>query len=390
MERVFSKKEDCCGCSACRSICPQNAIRMIQDARGFWYPSVNREKCVDCGLCQKVCSFCKKENKDVQPTVYAAFNKDNRKRQSSSSGGIFIEAAESIIDKGGVVYGAKFDELYNVYHSRETELCGLKALKGSKYVQSNIKNCFRMIQEDLNSDRKVLFVGVPCQVGGLKAYLGRDYDNLYLIDLACHGVASPKVWQSYIRIRGEGREIRSVSFRDKSKGWKKFSLQIIYDTGKYLATQDRDHYMTLFLNNLILRESCFNCPYNSFNREGDITLADFWGIEVYKPHLDDNRGISTVLINTQQGEELFNQIKDNLIFEYSNIKECLQGPFKSCMTRNKKSEKFWELFEMDADRAINKFGRYSFKRVLIIRVIIPVIRKIGLYGIVMGLMGKRG
>lgn len=133
-----------------------------------------------------------------------------------------------------------------------------------------------------------------------------------------------------------------------------------------------------------------NCGFSDSLREGDITLADFWGIEVYKPHLDDNRGISTVLINTQQGEELFNQIKDNLIFEYSNIKECLQGPFKSCMTRNKKSEKFWELFEMDADRAINKFGRYSFKRVLIIRVIIPVIRKIGLYGIVMGLMGKRG
>ena len=135
---------------------------MIQDARGFWYPSVNREKCVDCGLCQKVCSFCKKENKDVQPTVYAAFNKDNRKRRSSSSGGIFIEAAESIIDKGGVVYGARFDHLYNVYHSGETELCGWKALEGSKYVQSSIEDGVRLIQEGLHADKNVLYVGVPC------------------------------------------------------------------------------------------------------------------------------------------------------------------------------------------------------------------------------------
>lgn len=389
MEKIFQKKEDCCGCTACGSVCPQNAIEMIQDAHGFWYPSVNQEKCVNCGLCQKVCSFHEKEKKDVRPTVYAAFNKSNEKRLSSSSGGIFIETAESIINKGGVVYGAKFDEAYNVYHSRETELCGLKALKGSKYVQSNIKNCFKMIQKDLNDYKTVLFVGVPCQVGGLKAYLGREYNNLYLIDLACHGVASPKVWQIYIKKRVKGRKIRSVSFRDKSRGWKNFSLQITYDTGKYLVSQDRDQYMTLFLNKLILRESCFNCPYNSYNREGDITLADFWGIDVYKPHLDDNQGISAVLVNTQRGEKLFNQIKDNLIYEHSNIKECLQGPFESCMSPNKKSEKFWKLFEIDFDRAINKFGRYSLKRVLIVRMIIPVLRKTGLYGIVIRLMGKK-
>lgn len=391
MEQVYEERKDCCGCSACSAVCPQNAIEMIRDEYGFWYPQIRQEKCIDCGLCSKICGFQKKEkSKSAEPIVYAAVNKNDKRRMSSSSGGMFIELAHAVIKKDGCVYGAEFDEEFNVVHERETGFQGCMALQGSKYVQSNMNDCYRRIQKDLLDGKIVLFVGVPCQVGGLKTFLQKDYENLYLIDLACHGVASPRVWSSYKEKLSQGRKIKSVSFRDKSNGWKKFSLKVEFESDSYIANQDIDPYLTLFLEKLIVRESCFHCPYNSYFRQGDITLGDFWGIEACKPYLDDNKGTSVLLVNSEKGRLLFESIKDNIIYEKSNTKECLQGPFESCMTPNPKTQKFWEDFNRDKYKAIEKYGKVSVKRIVIVRCIIPVLRKVGLYKFVMNLVMRKG
>ena len=391
MEQVYKEKKNCCGCSACSSVCPKSAIEMTQDEYGFLYPWIDQKKCIDCGLCQRICGFHGKEEvASANPIVYAAVNKNDSKRMNSSSGGMFIEFAQVIIAKGGCVYGAEFDGEFNVIHEKETEVQGCMALQGSKYVQSDINDCYKRIQKDLHENKIVLFVGVPCQVGGLKSFLQRDYENLYLIDLACHGVASPKVWSSYKKKLSEGRQIRQVSFRDKSNGWKKYSLRVDFESGSYIANQDIEPYLTLFLDKLIVRESCFHCPYNSYLRQGDITLGDFWGIEVCKPYMDDNKGTSVILINTEKGKKLFDLIKENIIYESSNTKECLQGPFESCMTPNPKAKKFWEEFNKNEYKAIEKYGKISIKRIVIVRCIIPILRKIGLYKFVINLVGKRG
>lgn len=394
MEQVYKKKESCCGCSACSAICPQSAIKMIPDTQGFMYPKIDPQKCIDCGLCVKMCGFNKKRKTEKNdPIVYAAINKNKSKRMCSSSGGIFIEFAQAVIAQGGCVYGAEFDEEFNVIHERETDLEGCRALQGSKYVQSDIRDCYGKIQKDLSNDKMVLFVGVPCQVGGLKAFLQKDYDNLYLIDLACHGVVSPKVWSSYKKkLTEDGAfkgKIKSVTFRDKSNGWKKYGFKIEFESGSYTASQDSDPYFALFLDRIAVRASCFNCPYNNYLREGDVTLADFWGIEVYKPHLDDNKGTSVILVNTKKGEGLFDRIRDNIIYEESNTKECLQGPFKSCMHPNKRSEKFWKDFNKNEYKAIGKYGKRSLKRIMLVRYIIPILREMGLYKFAIEVMGKR-
>lgn len=320
----ISNKSKCCGCTACVSICPKQCITMREDEEGFLYPMVDSSLCIDCNLCKKICPELHSKERREPLNVYAAKHKNEQVRLASSSGGIFTLLAEKIIDEGGVVFGARFNNSWNVIHDYTETKEGLAAFRGSKYVQSYMGNCYLKTKSFLDQDRKVMFTGTPCQIAGLKSYLKKDYDNLLTVDVVCHGVPSPKVWQMYLdeiaRKGGknsvlshhiaEEAEINHIDFRSKSTGWKKYSIALTLSE----ATADGEKntvllssiftenpYMNAFLSNLSLRPSCYDCLAKSGKSGSDITIADFWGIEEVLPEFDDDKGISLILSYTEKG-----------------------------------------------------------------------------------------
>lgn len=320
----ISNKSKCCGCTACVSICPKQCITMREDEEGFLYPMVDSSLCIDCNLCKKICPELHSKERREPLNVYAAKHKNEQVRLASSSGGIFTLLAERIIDEGGVVFGARFNNSWNVIHDYTETKEGLAAFRGSKYVQSYMGNCYLKTKSFLDQDRKVMFTGTPCQIAGLKNYLKKDYDNLLAVDVVCHGVPSPKVWQMYLdeitRKGGknsvlfqpisEKQEIKSINFRSKSTGWKKYSFALTLsgatadgekNTVLLSSIFTENPYMNAFLSNLNLRPSCYACPTKSGKSGSDITIADFWGIEEVLPEFDDDKGISLILPYTEKG-----------------------------------------------------------------------------------------
>ena len=264
-------KKDCCGCHACVSVCAHRAITMQSDVEGFLYPVVDRDLCTNCGLCEQACPVINQASSRKPLKVYAAKSNDEELRRQSSSGGIFTLLAEAVIHEGGVVFGARFDGQWNVVHSWTDTPDGLVAFRGSKYVQSVIGNTYNEAKEFLRQGRKVLFTGTPCQIAGLKKFLRKDYDNLLTVDIICHGVPSPLVWQNYIdEMRTKG-DIVDVSFRDKTYGWAQYAFSLSYVTPSVDASEFLERHTALiprsenvfmrgFLANLYLRPSCYACP----------------------------------------------------------------------------------------------------------------------------------
>lgn len=284
-------KKNCCGCSACASVCPRHCITMVEDSEGFLYPQVDEEACVNCGLCEKVCNELNPYDTREPLQVLAAINKDDEVRQKSSSGGIFHLLAEKTIHEGGVVFGARFDENWQVVIDYAEDMKGVEAFMGSKYVQARMENAYVDAKRFLNEGRKVLFSGTPCQVAGLHKFLRKPYDNLLSVDLICHGVPSPKVWRVYLEeVVKQGQSISCVEFRNKEKGWKKFSFFLSYNgvgkTVSMLSPFTENHYMKAFLSDIILRPSCYECKARGCSSQSDITIADFWGIETLLPEMD--------------------------------------------------------------------------------------------------------
>ena len=305
---MIKPSEDCVGCFACYSACPQKAISMIEDEEGFLVPSINQNKCSNCGICEVACPLNHKNQAKKPLAVYAAKHSNEETKLLSSSGGMFSAFAEKIIAENGVVFGAKFNEDMEVVHNFTETIEGLADFRGSKYVQSKIGDTYLKAKEFLDSGRKVLFTGTPCQIAGLKSFLQKDYENLLTIDLICHGVPSPLVWRKYLSEIVSKSRVVSVSFRDKSKGWHQFSLCVKAEKGKILYNEDhhKDPYMQLFLRNVILRPSCYKCNFRCGKSGSDITIADFWGIQEILPEYHDNKGVSLVLINTERGRGLLN------------------------------------------------------------------------------------
>lgn len=302
---------DCCGCSACVQVCPKQCIAFDEDGCGFRYPVVNSEICIDCGLCEKVCPVLNQSDSCKPLKVYAALNPQERIRLNSSSGGVFTLLAEDIISQGGVVFGAAFDEKWEVEHRYALTKEGLEQFRGSKYLQSRIGKAFLQTQEFLDMGKMVLFSGTSCQISGLKRFLKKDYDNLLTIDVVCHGVPSPMVWRKYLKeivSISNISDIEAISFRDKSTGWKKYSVVM---RGKDIAVSEvssKNFFMQLFLNNLSIRPSCFNCPSKSGRSGSDITLADYWGIEDHYPNMDDDKGTSLILVNTDRAISIVDRL----------------------------------------------------------------------------------
>lgn len=371
----IEKKTDCCGCHACFNICPKNAIEMKEDENGFKYPEINSQKCIDCGMCQRACPIISKTNVINEPKAYACMNKDEQIRLSSSSGGVFTLIAEAILELNGVVFGAQFDHDFNVIHDYADRKEELYKFRGSKYVQSSIGDTFKIVRKFLEQERYVLFTGTPCQVEGLYSFLQKDYKKLYTQDIICHGVPSPKVWRKYKeKIEKENKsKIKKMSFRDKSSGWTTYSLKYNFDNQKiYIEENSKSKYMQAFLNNFSIRNSCYECKFKSKNRKSDITLADFWGIQNVIPEINDNKGISLAILNSEKGKELFERIKEKIEFREIDFEESIKynpSMTKSATKPRNRNDFFKDLEKMNFDELAKKYFPEP-------RFITKVIRKI--------------
>lgn len=346
----IEEKYKCSGCHACYSICPKNAIDMIVDEEGFWYPNLNEEKCVGCNLCEEVCPIINSRNYTSLKKAYGCYNLDENVRLKSSSGGIFSVLASNVIKRGGIVFGAKFDENFNVVHDYVETVNEIEIFRGSKYVQSNIGESFKKAKEFLDSGRIVLFSGTPCQIGGLTAYLRKDYDNLITVDLICHGVPSPMIWKRYINELGQGKKLTYMTFRDKSKGWNNGVLKYRFnDNSETTEEYGESLYIKGFIKNCYLRPSCYNCNFKTLDRCSDLTLGDFWGVEDLLPDIDKDSGVSLVMVHSSKGEELFDSVKNEVFYEEVDIDKSIV--FNTCAVesvKNSKRENFFKLLEVSS------------------------------------------
>ena len=324
----IKQKKDCCGCSACAQVCPRACIRMEQDAEGFSYPGVSKEQSVQCGLCEKVCPILHAgERTDQVLKTYIGYYRQLPVRMASSSGGIFTLLAKQTLAKGGKVYGAAFDEHFTVFHTAASNEAELAQLQGSKYLQSRMGQTFQNIREDLKRRQQVLFSGTACQVAGLRSFLRRDYDGLLTVDVLCHGVPSPVVWETYLRELEQEYQSRvsHVFFRKKElTGWKRYELDITFENGaSYHRPFPEDPYMRLFLHEICLRPSCHDCRFKRLERPSDITIGDCWGVERYMPELDDDKGTSVVIIHTPAGMEQFEAIAPEMAYKEAETDRAL-------------------------------------------------------------------
>ena len=313
---IQPKKNDCCGCTACVSICPKDAIAMIPDEDGFLYPVVDEGRCVHCGLCERVCTYRNERPAESGKEVYAAVSGCTDVRESAS-GGLFAAFAEAVIRQGGAVYGCSMESEHGKLIPRHicvTELADLIRLKGSKYVQSELGDTYSDVRKRLEAGQLVLFSGTPCQVAGLRGYLRKEYDQLFLIDIICHGVPSAKLFQDYIAFeeRKRGAGITAFRFRDKSQGWKLHGAMTLADGRTVHFEPEASSYYQMFLNSYTYRENCYSCPYASDHRPGDITIGDYWCVELVHPELLQENGgplahesgVSCLIVNNAKGQQL--------------------------------------------------------------------------------------
>lgn len=302
-------KSKCCGCAACVQCCPKQCISLYEDDEGFLYPEADTRMCIGCGLCEKVCPIINQYQARKPLEAFAAINPDEEVRATSSSGGIFTLLAEKTIEEGGVVFGVRFDDKWQaVFDSSETKE-GISAFRGSKYLQARISDSYARCKRYLENGRKVLFSGTPCQIAGLNHFLRNGYPNLITCDVICHGVPSPSVWKQYLdEVVAAGKSaVCDVAFRNKRKGWSEYNFTLYYNEGTKVFSLESAHsrniYMRAFLDNLILRPSCHQCPAKCGKSHADITIADFWGIWHVNPSLFDDRGTSLILANTEKGRD---------------------------------------------------------------------------------------
>lgn len=310
---MLPEMAQCSGCGGCGAVCPQNCISMAADREGFRYPVIDEAKCIRCRLCEKVCPVLSVPQVSQHVAALAAQNADEAVRRGSSSGGVFSALAEDVIARGGSVCAATYDEHFEVRHVLIDSPESIAALRGAKYAQSQAEHCFPKIRERLASGQWVLFVGTPCQCAGLKAYLGREYEKLLVVDMVCHGVPSPRVWSQYLREQAQFAEskLKSVDLRSKTTGWSRYaySVKMDFENGPaYSVLQGQDLFMQGFVQNLYLRPSCADCSFKGTSRCGDLTLGDYWGIWDQYPEFDDNKGTSLLLIQSEKGRAIWQRI----------------------------------------------------------------------------------
>jgi len=395
-------KKNCCGCTACVQRCPKRCISLKEDLEGFLYPSINVDLCVDCGVCEKVCPIINQNEPRIPLNVYAAKNSDETIRKNSTSGGIFTLLAEYVIDNNGVVFGCGWNTSWEPAHQYTETKEGLSSFRGSKYVQSIVGDTYHQAEYFLKQNRLVLYSGTPCQIAALKLYLRKEYDNLLTIDFICHGVPSPGVFRWYIgeeiqklvdssivgsssyssissypkpNVLAEsfGYTIENIRFRDKRKGWKKYSftLDVSKETIKgskevfsVSYTLKKHVFLRAFLHDLILRPSCYKCPSKGGRSLSDITLGDYWGIYSIKPKLDDDMGVSAVTVNSDRGKQVLHTLRVDL-YEVPYWDLCYKNPALLQSTVEPSTRKlFWDDEESCFHTKVRKYCRVSLKQLI--------------------------
>lgn len=392
-EKLYSRIKNCCGCGTCSYVCPQGAIRMVPDKFGFLYPQIDVNKCINCRKCINICSF-RKPIKNTIGTCYAAVNKDIQQRHNAASGGIFGAVASRFLKAGHVVAGVEMtfcDGISDVHHTVISTADRLIGLQGSKYVQSKFWTCLSTIEKELKSGNKVLISGTPCQINAARSLLCRYENNIYTMDLICHGVPSEVFFNSYLQYlqKKDRSKINSFSFRDKQFGWGLTGkVQYIVD-GKRKEISlncDESSYYKLFLDGEIYRSSCYSCPYASKDRIGDVTIGDYWGVDKYSPELlsenggrfDVKSGVSCVLVNSEKGKEILDLVTDSLELEKIDLSKVLilntqlREPAKHTSAR----DKVFKAYLKEGYGTVEKsFQRHLFKN-KVVRIIKKIIKKI--------------
>ena len=329
----IKRKEDCCGCNACGDACPKGCITFKEDIEGFWYPVVDETKCVDCGLCNKICPELNitnlKKNDYPQPAqTIAAINKKMSVRWDSTSGGAFSALADAMYEEGGYVSGAIYNEDFSVRNFISNNPDDLKKLRSSKYLQSKAEGIYKEIRDLLRKGEKVLACGTPCQMAALRSFLRKDYENLIIVDFICRGVNSPKVYRKYLDSleRKFGGKVVYVKAKNKELGWRNLTRKVVFDNGKvYYGVHMQDDFRRGYHTNVFCRPSCYSCQYKGFPRMADITIADYWGIERVDPNMDNNIGTSMILLNSNKGIAYFEKVKDKLEWEETKFESILPG-----------------------------------------------------------------
>lgn len=373
----IANKVDCTGCSACAAIC--HHLTMTMDDEGFRYPQLDPVGCNSCAQCRQICPMSADNNTEIRqhpgpvnmdtlaqseyPQVFAAWNKNDAVRKESSSGGVFSLLANQVIAVGGLVVGAGFTDDLQLRHILVDKIESLQILRGSKYLQSDLGDVIIHIKTALVEGRQVFFTGTPCQVAGLKSYLKCEYDGLMTCDLVCHGVPSEKLFRKYIK-ESEGQhggKAVAVSFRSKKAGWKRFSVKIDFDNGCVSEIPlDQDSFMRLFLADLCLRPSCYHCPFATIPRQGDISLADYWGVAPAHPGIDDDRGVSLILVNTEKGADMFNRVEGDMIVHPSDLARavaCNPCVIRPVHLNHERQDFMFDVDRLTLDQLIKKYIR---------------------------------
>lgn len=368
IDRKINNKKDCMGCHACASICPKSCISMESDKEGFLYPNVDYNLCIRCKQCINVCPIINKEEVMNDPVAYSCINNDETIRLDSSSGGIFTLVAERVIARDGAVFGATFNDQFEVEHVFVETKENLEQLRGSKYVQSKIGNSYKKAKEFLDSGREVLFTGTPCQIAGLKSYLDKLYTNLSTMDIVCHGVPSPDVWHKYVEFRETvaGSLAQRIAFRRKDEGWKRYSVSFLFKNNtEYRQNLRNDLFMRAFLKDVCLRPACYDCKYKGLNRQSDLTLADFWGVQNILPEMDDDKGTSLIFVNSEMGQRLFNEVKDKMLYQEVDINEAVKynsAAIKSVKYNPKRDGFMAEKESLPFDKLVAKYCNEPLQR----------------------------
>lgn len=365
----ITDKSQCCGCTACSSICPKKAIVMKQDEEGFVYPIIDKTKCVNCGLCDKVCPVKNAKENNKNQHAYIFQNSNDEIRRESTSGGAFTAIAEYVIKNNGIVYGAIFDDNYKVIHTGIDRKEELYKFRNSKYVQSEICNCYPEIKEHLDNGKMVCFSGTSCQVEGLKNYLMKDYENLILVDVVCRAVPSPLIWKKYLKLRQkEYKNIEKIMFRDKYYGYKYSNLSIYNKNNdkkqEYHKGVDSDPYLRAFFTNICDRPSCYECKFKKSHRESDITIWDCFDVEKYNKEFDDDKGTNRILTHTEKGDKIIKELAKNNKSQEIDVEKATKGflaIFQPVKKNDKREQFFNDANTLSEEELFAKYFADTFK-----------------------------
>ena len=314
------KYESCTGCGACSAVCPVQAVTLLGAGFRGMRPVIDQDICIDCGKCRSVCPVCEPVIKNISKKAYAAYSVAEDERKSSASGGLASVLAETVISGGGAVYGCAQLSAGDIRHIRIDKLEDISLLKGSKYVQSDMTDTFGKVRKDLQDNRHVLFVGTPCQVAGLKNFIGKEDAGLVTVDLCCHGVPPEIFLKEHLASKGLCPSDCRVIFRRKDRGVVEYGFGVMDMDNSLIgwSASDGDVFMTGFLTGIFLRENCFSCPYASHDRCGDITLSDCWAMDS-GPEMTHRKGLSAILINTDSGQNMFEKILKDIVYEKVDV-----------------------------------------------------------------------